>query len=200
MTSEEIKALQEALNGGTETLTSYIQGLQPSEPVSITLDGVTKFVNENEDAKKWLQSFGDKRVTEGIETFKKNNLGKIIEDEIAKRYPPESEEAKKLRSLQQEIEQMKVEKAREALTNKALKHATEKGLPVNLIDYFIGQDEDTTMANLQTFEEVYSTAINSAVESRFKDGGRTPGAGAPPPKDESKMTDAEWFASRQNNN
>lgn len=195
MTSQEIQELQQALSQGTETLTSYIQGLQPSE--GLTLDGVTKFITENEDAKKWLQSFGDKRVTEGIETFKKNNLSKIIEDEIAKRYPPESEEAKKLRELQQQIEQMQKEKAREALTNKALKHATEKGLPVNLIDYFIGQDEDTTMNNLKTFEEVYSTAINSAVESRFKDGGRTPGASAQPPRDESKMSDEEWFASRQ---
>jgi Domain of unknown function (DUF4355) len=147
---------------------SNAQGLQ------LTLDAVQKFVNENEEARKWLQSLTDSRVTEAIKTYEKKTLPKKVEEEIAKRFPPETPEQKQLRELQQKLEQIEQEKIRETLRNKALSVATEKQLPTKLVDFFIGQDEETTMKNLSVLEEVFSAAVQQAVEARFKDGGRNP--------------------------
>lgn len=147
---------------------SNAQGLQ------LTLDAVQKFVNENEEARKWLQSLTDSRVTEAIKTYEKKTLPKKVEEEIAKRFPPETEEQKQLRELKQKLEQIEQEKIRETLRNKALSVATEKQLPAKLVDFFIGQDEETTMKNLSVLEEVFSAAVQQAVEARFKDGGRNP--------------------------
>jgi hypothetical protein len=147
---------------------SNAQGLQ------LTLDAVQKFVNENEEARKWLQSLTDSRVTEAIKTYEKKTLPKKVEEEIAKRFPPETEEQKQLRELKQKLEQIEQEKIRETLRNKALSVATEKQLPTKLIDFFVGPDEDTTMKNLSVLEEVFSAAVQQAVEARFKDGGRNP--------------------------
>ncbi|MBA2878042.1 hypothetical protein HNR63_001096 [Anoxybacillus kamchatkensis] len=147
---------------------SNAQGLQ------LTLDVVQQFVNQNDDAKKWLQSLTDSRVTEAIKTYEKKTLPKKLEEEIAKRYPPETPEQKQLRELQQKLEQIEQEKIRESLRNKALSVATEKQLPTKLIDFFVGQDEETTLKNLAVFEEVFSAAVQKAVEERFKDGGRNP--------------------------
>jgi hypothetical protein len=144
------------------------QGLQ------LTLDAVQKFVSENEEGKKWLQSLTDSRVTEAIKTYEKKTLPKKVEEEIAKRFPPETEEQKQLRELKQKLEQIEQEKIRETLRNKALSVATEKQLPAKLVDFFIGQDEETTMKNLSVLEEVFSAAVQQAVEARFKDGGRNP--------------------------
>lgn len=140
----------------------------------ITLDAVQKFVNENEEARNWLQSLTDSRVTEAIKTYEKKTLPKKVEEEIAKRFPPETEEQKQLRELKQKLEQIEQEKIRETLRNKALSVATEKQLPTKLVDFFIGQDEETTMKNLAVLEEVFSAAVQQAVEARFKDGGRNP--------------------------
>jgi acetylornithine deacetylase/succinyl-diaminopimelate desuccinylase-like protein len=147
---------------------SNAQGLQ------LTLDAVQKFVNENEEARKWLQSLTDSRVTEAIKTYEKKTLPKKVEEEINKRFPPETEEQKQLRELKQKLEQIEQEKIRESLRNKALSVATEKQLPTKLVDFFIGQDEETTMKNLSVLEEVFSAAVQQAVEARFKDGGRNP--------------------------
>jgi hypothetical protein len=147
---------------------SNTQGLQ------LTLDVVQKFVNENEEARKWLQSLTDSRVTEAIKTYEKKTLPKKVEEEIAKRFPPETEEQKQLRELKQKLEQIEQEKIRESLRNKALSVATEKQLPTKLVDFFIGPDEDTTIQNLSVLEEVFSAAVQKAVEERFKDGGRNP--------------------------
>jgi Domain of unknown function (DUF4355) len=153
---------------GQQGESSNTQGLQ------LTLDVVQKFVNENEEAKKWLQSLTDSRVTEAIKTYEKKTLPKKLEEEITKRFPPETPEQKQLRELQQKLEQIEQEKIRESLRNKALSVATEKQLPAKLVDFFIGQDEESTLKNLAVLEEVFSSAVQQAVEARFKEGGRNP--------------------------
>lgn len=178
--------------GGQNGEQGNAQGLQ------LTLDAVQKFVNENEEARKWLQSLTDSRVTEAIKTYEKKTLPKKVEEEINKRFPPETEEQKQIRELRQKLEQIEQEKIRETLRNKALSVATEKQLPTKLIDFFIGQDEETTMKNLAVLEEAFSAAVQQAVETRFKDGGRTPQPTTPSAiKDPKDMTMEEYAEYRK---
>jgi len=150
------------------------------EPLKLTLEAVQSFVNDDVSGKKWLQSLTDTRVTDAIKTYETKTLPKKLEDEIAKRYPAETEAEKQLRELKQRFEQSEAEKEREKMRNKALSVATEKALPAQLVDYFIGQDEETTLKNLGTLEEVFSAAVQAGVEAKFKDGGRDPKPPATP--------------------
>lgn len=149
-----------------------------NEPgITLSLDTVQGWLNEQEEGKKWLQSFADSRVTEAIKTYESKTLPKKVEDEIAKRFPPESEEAKQLRELKTQFEQSQKEAAREKLVNQALSIATEKSLPMKLVDFFVGEDAEKTVANLSVLEAEFNAAVQAEVEKRFKDGGTTP-----PPK------------------
>ncbi|SCN41606.1 DUF4355 domain-containing protein [Bacillus wiedmannii] len=144
------------------------------EPMQITLEAVQSFINDDDSGKKWLQSLTDTRVTDAIKTYENKTLPKKIEDEIAKRFPAETEDQKQLRNLKQQFERLEAEKQTETLKNKALSIATEKGLPTKLVDYFIGSDEETTITGLGVLEEVFSLAVQQAVEEKFKQGGRDP--------------------------
>jgi len=144
---------------------------------TLTLESVQSFLNDNDEGKKWLQSFADTRVTDAIKTYETKTLPKKLEDEISKRYPPESEEAKQLRDLKAQFEQSQKEAAREKLVNQALSTATEKSLPAKLVEFFVGEDAEKTTANLGILEAEFNAAVQAEVDKRFKDGG-TP----PPPK------------------
>lgn len=144
---------------------------------TLTLESVQSFLNDNDEGKKWLQSFADTRVTDAIKTYETKTLPKKLEEEIAKRYPPESEEAKQLRELKAQFEQSQKEAAREKLVNQALSTATEKSLPAKLVEFFVGEDAEKTTANLGILEAEFNAAVQAEVDKRFKDGG-TP----PPPK------------------
>lgn len=157
------------------------------ETLQITLEAVQSFVNDDDNGKKWLQSLTDTRVTDAIKTYETKTLPKKLEDEIAKRFPAETEEQKQLRDLKQQFERLEAEKQKETLKNKALSIATEKGLPTKLVDYFIGSDEETTIKGLGVFEEVFSSAVQQAVEGKFKQGGRDP----KPPGDPGKTLTKE---------
>ncbi len=193
---DELKKIIEFLktNNADESLIKVAEGLKPAQ---VTLETVKDFLENNEEGKKFLQSQKDAAVTKGIETFKEKTLPKLVDEEIAKRYPPESEEQKKLRELMEKQEKLEREIKRKELLAVATKTAAEKGLPVQLVEKFIGEDEESTLKNLETFESVFAESVKAAVEGKFKVNGREPGGnGGEPPKDPAQMTDEEFFSMR----
>lgn len=150
---------------------------QTGNAQGLTLDAVQKWLSESEEGKKWLQSQKDAHFSKGLETWQKNNLSKLIDEEINKRYPPETEEQKQLRELKQQFEQEKQLRIRQELKTSALSYATEKGLPTALVDFFIGEDHEKTMENMAAFEKVFHASVQAAVEAKFKENGRTPAGG-----------------------
>jgi hypothetical protein len=163
----EVKKYMEE-NKTSEEIKAYLQGL-------VTVEGVQTFLTQNEDGKRWLDSEKDKHLNKGLETWKANNLQKEIDKKINELYPEETEEKKQLRELNLRLEKMEAEKQREVLKNKALTIASEKKLPLNkVIDLVLGNDEETTVANIGRLEEIFSSSVQSAVEERLKSTGYTP--------------------------
>lgn len=193
MNSEEITALSTAVTAGGDALTNYIKGLTPTEPQAITLEGVKKFLVENEDGKKHVQSLTDSQVTKGIETainnFKKDKLPSLIDEEYKKKYPEADPKDKALLDLQHEMAGMKAENLRKDLTNKTLKTLTEKKLPSQLIDLVVGNDEDSTTKNLETITNILNQ-YGEDVKTNFA---KTSGS-YKPPKEKDKPTDEETKA------
>lgn len=155
-----------------------------------TVDGVKGFLEQNEDGKKYLQSLTDAKVTKGIESWRTNNLQKIVDDAVKAANPSETPEQKAMRELQDKIANMEKEKTYESLKNKALTVATEKKIPMSLVDMFIGNDEDTTVGNLGKFEEAMKPYIQASVEERLKSGSYTPPGGGGGGNGELSLSDA----------
>ncbi|MGG3780420.1 DUF4355 domain-containing protein, partial [Schinkia azotoformans] len=154
---------------------TYLQGFK-----TVSVEEVSQLVNENEELKKWFDSERDKHFSKGLETYKQKSLPKLIDEEIKKRFPEADPKEVQLKQLEAEIEKMKQEKQYESLKNKGLTVATEKKLPVQLIDYFIGQDEETTIQNLTKFEEVFNAQLQTLVDEKLKSSGTNPKDGNPP--------------------
>lgn len=138
---------------------------------AVSADKVKGFLDTDE-GKKLLQPRLDSYFAKGLDTWKTNNLDKIVEEEVNKRNPQKSPEQIELEKLRKEIEDERKARNRESLVNKALKVAKEKNLPDGIIDFFIADDEENTLSNLSKLEEEYSKAVQSAVDSKFKEHGR----------------------------
>lgn len=170
MTLEELKQFIEQ-NKDNQEVQNYLKGLFPLTP-----EGVTAFL-ATEEGKKLLQPKLDAHFTKGLDTWKGNNLAGLIEEEIKKKFPEETEDQKRMRKLEDELKAEKQARVRSELVNKATTIATQKGLPVELVAYFVGQDEDTTTANLAVYENSWQQAIQKAVEEKFKENSRDPNKG-----------------------
>lgn len=171
MSLEQIRELIEQ-NKENEDVKAYLQGLNP-----LTVEGVTSFISQNVDAKKWFDSEKDKHYNKAFETWKGNNFEKLVDEEIRKRFPEKDVKDIELEKVKAELERIKADALRKELTNKALIVADEKKLPKDLVDYFIGNDEENTTKNLEKLESVFSKHIETLVQERLKKGAYTPPTG-----------------------
>jgi len=170
MTLQELKTFLESADGKTEEVTAYLRGLFPAD-----LKAAQAFA-ETAEGKSWLDSVKDKHLQKGLETWKANNLETILEAEIKRRFPEKDPKEIEVEKLKSEITTMKTEKQREALQNKAMRLAGEKGLPLELVSFFVGENEETTQQNLGKLEETFASAVQKSLEARLKTDSYTPPA------------------------
>lgn len=173
-TLEEVKKFLEE-NKDNEEVKAFVGELSV-----VSADKVKGFL-ETEEGKRFIQPRLDSYFTKGLDTWKSNNLESLIEEELQKRNPSKTPEQIELEKLRSEIERERAARNREALVNKALNVADEKQLPKGVIDYFIGEDEETTLANLSKFEETFNAAVQNAVDIKFKESGTNFEKGDPTP-------------------
>ncbi|MDA1478367.1 DUF4355 domain-containing protein [Bacillus changyiensis] len=165
MTLEEIKKFF-AENKDRDDVKAYLGELS-----AVSADKVKGFL-DTDDGKQLIQPKLDQYFSKSLETWKANNLDSLVDAKVKELYPEETEEQKRIRKLEQELENQRKESQREKLMNKAVSYASEKGLPTDLVAYFLGDDEDTTLNNLGTLEEKYNVAVQKAIDEKFKENGR----------------------------
>ncbi|HHD2716924.1 TPA: DUF4355 domain-containing protein [Clostridium perfringens] len=137
----------------------------------LDVNGFNELLASNKD----IQSLVDGKVTKGIESFKKKSMPKLIEAEVLKRTgETETPEAKAIRELQDKLNTMEKEKARAEMVAKFKDTLIDKKIPSNLIDFVIGDDEETTTANIELFENSIKTYINSQVSEKLNNGYKPP--------------------------
>ncbi|MEC0179961.1 DUF4355 domain-containing protein [Paenibacillus peoriae] len=172
MKLEQVKQLIQE-NQTNEEWQTYLQGLNP-----YSVEGIEQYIQSNQQAKSWFDSTVDKRSAKSLETWKTSHLESAVDAEIKKRFPAKDEKEIEVEKLRAEVENMKLEKQRERLTSQAIKIASEKKLPLPLVDFFIGADEEVTTANLTMLEQSLQVAVQQQVEQRLKGDGYTPPAGS----------------------
>lgn len=165
MTLEEIKAWLLA-NKDNADVKTYLGEL--STP---TVEGVEGFL-DTEAGKKVLQPRLDSNFTKGLNTWKEKNLEALVAAEVAKRNPSKTPAEIALEELQKKFDDSEKARSREKLMNQAIKQANDKGLPVDLLEFFVSDDEESTNSNLGKLEETYNKAVQAAVETKFKENGR----------------------------
>ena len=165
---DEVKKYLEE-NKDAEEVQGLFTGLIPKDQLDAFLEG--------EEGKKLLQPKLDKYHSKGLETWKANNLNKLVEAEVNKRNPAETPEAKQIRELQSQIAGIQAEKQKERLKNVAIKTLNEKGLPVSMADYFNADTDEGMNAIISAIEVDFKSMVERAVNEKIK--GKTPPASDP---------------------
>ncbi|MEH7723721.1 DUF4355 domain-containing protein [Bacillus velezensis] len=170
MNLEDVKQFFEEQQDNDE-VKQYLQGLQP-----VTLDGVKQFVESDEDAKKWMQSQKDRFFSTSLNSWMESTFPQKLEEEIKKRYPDETPEQKRIRELELKNEEFERNARIEKMKSIALKTASDKKIPADLIDLLVSDNEEVTLGNLTKFEESMKPYIQEQVEDRLKNSSYTPPA------------------------
>ena len=161
MELQDIKAFFETEGTTDEDVKAYLQGLS-----KVTVEGVEQFSN-SEDGKKWLQPKLDKNFTKGLDTWKTGNLQKLLDEAISKANPAETPEQKMIRDLTDRLNKKEADEKRQMLMNKGIMHADSKKLPKELVEFLLGDSEESTLANIDRLETIFSPYIAEQVTSKL---------------------------------
>lgn len=138
------------------------------------VEGLNKLLESD----KSLQGLFDKKVTTGIENFKKNGMQKLIEAEVLKRTGKnETPEQKEIRELKERLDKADKEKAKAEMISKYKDVLAEKKIPSNMIDFLLAQDDETTGANIELFENSMKQYIETGIKEKLGDSEYTPPTG-----------------------
>lgn len=165
-------------------LLELINEIDNEGDVDAVLDGLLtldKFKNklDEKEFKAFLDSekdkFSAKAITTALENYKKKELPKVIADEIAKaKGEPQTEQEKQLLELQKKIEIMEKEKTRAEMTSKYKSVLSEKSIPVDMIDFLLAGDDDTTISNIDLFEKAMNKYVEDKVTERLSNSNYEP--------------------------
>ena len=161
----DIKAYLES-NKSQPEVQSYLNELS-----ALSADKVKDFLDTDE-GKRLVQPALDKYHAKSLASWKTNNLNGLIEDELKKRNPDKSPAEIEIAQLRKEIEDERNLAKKEKNMNTAIKQATAKGLPVDILDIFVSHDEESSTANYGRLEDSFTKAVQAAVDNKFKQGGR----------------------------
>lgn len=163
----DLLKLIEGLEDETDVLDTLkeqeeIKGLiKPFDVNEITLEDFKKAIADNKEIRGYYTSEKDRAVTKGIETFKSNNLQKLIDEELKKKSNEGlSEEAIQLKELQAKFEALEKEKTISELKGKYTKSLLEKGLSTELVDFVFNEDEEIFNSNVDKINSIIKNSIN----------------------------------------
>lgn len=129
---------------------------------------------ETDEGRKILNPMFDKRVSTAIETWKTNNIDKVVNDELVKRGFVQTDEQKKMMELENEIASIRKEKEMAEKRAIALAELNANGLNATLADYIPHDSEESIRNGVTTFKSILDDLVAQEVKKK------TAGTGAKP--------------------
>ena len=172
---------------GSET----VKGLFPQQP--ITLEDVKNFTANDPAGKQFLESYGDKRVSTGIETFKSKTMPTLINDAVLKATgKKKTPEELKYEELERQFNEEKAIRIKTENTNKLIGLLTDAGLDAKkTMEFFNVDNMENIDKSIGNFKAIIDEGIKAGVKEQISAGNYTPpgeaGDGIPSVEDIAKM-------------
>lgn len=157
-----------------------IEGLSQFDATKLTLEDYKTILETNEGIKGYNTSTIDSLISKAVDSHDKKFMAEKYPQLLQEELKKHSNEGKtpeqiKLEELQAQLDNMQKEKTRAEISSKYTKVLSEKGLPVDLVDYVYGDgNEETINANIEKFGTMFSTITDTKVNEKLMNNSYVP--------------------------
>lgn len=184
MTKEELKALLEG-----EEKQNFTDLLTEMGLTKLDNSSVENYLKNTDTGKSLLFSINDKEYERRHKKYmEEGGFAKDFEKEYQKKNPQLTEEQKKIRDLEVELNNYKKAQLKANNIKQLGETANKFGLPSALIEHIVGEDLEASKTLLETIGSDYSTHFTSALEKAVNE---RLGATPKPSGDTTKNPDKE---------
>jgi hypothetical protein len=148
----------------------------PADPTTNPVDpATTPKTYTDEEIAKLIQSEADRRVTEAQKRWQKDTQKQLTEAQKLAKMSQEEQARYQMELKEAELAQRAKEFDMRETKIEAMKVLSQKGLPVELLDYITLEDASQTMAAINSLESLIKKEVAAQVSKRI--GGTAPAAG-----------------------
>lgn len=145
---------------------------QQEEQIEMDVDQLKGWLG-TEEGKKFLQPLLDKHFSKGLDTWKQNNLDKLVEERMEELHPTDPDK-QLIQKLQNELKQKEIHDI-------AVKTLAEAGMPIELSRFFTGSgDVEQVKQGIEDLKTAFQKALKVEITDRLKSIGGTPEMGNKP--------------------
>ncbi len=178
---ELLKLIEKA--GDDENIDSLLENSDLAKSLQasgLTLEVFKEKIKTDKEFKAFIDSENDKYHAKALKTWRDNNLEKELEPFIKEKYPELVTDPvqKKVLELEKELEKERQANARKDLLAEAIKYANKKGIKLKSIDKFLGDDLDSTKANLDELADDWFEGLEAIFTEKMKQSSYVPGKGS----------------------
>ncbi len=164
-----------------EEYQTLVSELAPEgESKTISTEQVNEFL-QTAEGKSIIQPMMDKRVTEGIKTYRENNFEKEVKEQVAKEIlrlnPQETPEQKQIRELRDDVEKERKARERDNLRRQIVEEAAKRNLATFWVDDFPGSSLDEAKVFMGKIESSYKDLETRVKNELISSQSYKPGSG-----------------------
>lgn len=138
---------------------------------NLSLEDVKKFMENSAEGRKYLDSYADVRVTNGIETYRKKHLQEEVSKELAKydiTGKKKTEEQLKIEELERKINEAEAEAKKAKRVNALKDKLNASSISSDLLDFFYAENEEEVDKRINKFNEYVDKLADERVQARVK--------------------------------
>jgi hypothetical protein len=158
MVDNLVRIFNKELENGNKEVLEYINTLKDKDLESRVSDFL-----ETDAGQKLLQPRLDRHAEKHMQSWKKNNLEKLVNEELEKISPPKDSKELEISNLKKEIEKMQNEVSISNKLNEVRKALRNDNIPEGLAEFIVDLSDDVVSKRLDivstSFEEYKSTVL-----------------------------------------
>ena len=155
-------------------------------------DDAERVAKDNPHIRSVLDAGISRAVESHDERFKVEKLPSLVQEEVRKQNPPKDPRDVELQKMRDEVAAMKREGTYKEQRALAVKLAAEKKLPLDIVERFVGEKDEDTVAAIEKLAGVLGPwrdeMVKAEVSNRIGNNG-TPPKGADPDKKAAMIAD-----------
>ena len=165
-------------------------------------DSGTEFLQTN-DGVRLYQSQVDKKVTEGINTYKEKTVPSLVKEQVEAKVkelmPEETADQKRIRELEESQKKMEKDNKKLHLEKIVIQKLEKLGLShyLPLLDSLVGEDETETDLRIQMLAESNKVSVDEAVKEKLPSTEPTPTGDELSPDFKNPFTKKHWNVGAQ---
>ena len=173
--SELLKKIEAAKDD--EDINNLLKGtdIESTFRIEPTLDVFKTKLESDKAFKSFMDSEKDTHANKSLETWKTNNLQTLINDEVLKATgKKKTPEQIKIEELEKQFNEQKAKADKAETVAKYKDVLVQKEIPMEMIEYFLTDNEDTTNTRIDNFKTFVDDLVNKGVKAAMADGNYTP--------------------------